>query len=267
MTRARRVHTFEQVVVIGGGCYGSWYATQLARAAEAGALHAKRVVVVDRDAECRVAVGLRDHAFRALPVELVVASWADFLDGWLGTGEAALAGHALVPSPLMPHVLLDWLVARAAERWPAHRVRIEPLATTPRMPWERAAPDGRHYVSFAEWMCPINCIEPALCPATGGPRSWSMPPAVRAYVNALPDTEVVRGPLLFQCEHRTHGVGMIDADCIARADDAVRAWGEAHRAGDAAQAGPDGPPLTEPLRVLVGTVSHCHGALGMLVVR
>ncbi len=233
--------------MIGGGCYGSWYTKQLLRAREAGALTVNEIVVVDRNPAC-AAVHARDAGvFTDAPLTIVTQPWANYLTAWLSVGEDALHGHALVPSPLMPHLLLDWLVARAVIRWPERRISVQPLGNAPRFPWERAAPDGRHYVSFAEWMCPVNCVEPALCPATGGPRSWSMPPALRAFVAAQPEATRLDGPLLFHCVHRTHGVGMIDAAPIARADEAIAALGR-----------------RRAVNVLVGTVSHCHGALGVL---
>ncbi|HTK46432.1 MAG TPA: hypothetical protein VL328_00460, partial [Gemmatimonadaceae bacterium] len=53
-TRARAEQRFGVVVVVGGGCYGSYYVRQLARAARAGAARWERLVVVDRDAACAV---------------------------------------------------------------------------------------------------------------------------------------------------------------------------------------------------------------------
>lgn len=247
LERRRPPLVFQRIVVIGGGCYGSWYTRQLARAYRSGALLADEIIVVDRNPTCRVQQACGAGEFSDVPITVVTSTWADYLTVWLAGGTQRLHGHALVPSPLMPHLLLDWLVARAAERWPERTVAVEALDAAPRIPWERAAPDGRHYVSFAEWLCPINCIEPVLCPATGGPRSWSMPPALRAYVAAQPPARELRGPVLFHCIHRTHGVGMIDADAVAAADADIAAWGS-----------------TSPVRVLVGTVSHCHGALGVL---
>jgi hypothetical protein len=256
---ARDLLRFNRIVVIGGGCYGSWYAGQLARATERGALAASEIVVVDRNPACKVAGLLADGAFDTLPLRLVHTTWDAYLAEWLGAGSDALAGDAMVPSPLMPHLCLDWLMARARARWPERTVRVAPLPRAPNMPWERAAPDGRHYVSFATWTCPVNCIEPARCPATRGTRDWSMPPALAAYVRdsatlgAEPegavtvDAPVLRGPVIFHCVHRTYGVGMIDAAGIAEADDEIARWGA------------DGP-----VSVLVGTVSHCHGALGVL---
>ncbi len=57
----------------------------------------------------------------------------------------------------------------------------------------------------------------------------------------------IHGPVIFHCTHRTYGVGMIDAAPIVQADLDVARWGT-------------GMDIT----VLVGTTSHCHGALGML---
>lgn len=237
---------FERIVVIGGGCYGSWYAQQLTRAVRNGALVAHDIVVIDRDPGCRVATRLADGAYRGAPVRLETGLWDAYLADWLGMGPSALAGHAMVPSPLMPHLCLDWLLARARARWPERTVEVRPMPVTPPTPWERAAPDGRQYVSFATWTCPVNCIEPAKCPATRDVRDWSMPVTIRR----LADREArLQGAAIFHCEHRTYGVGMIDADAIADAD---RLVAEAGRTG--------------PCNVLVGTVSHCHGALGVLSV-
>lgn len=248
--RKREVLSFDRIVVIGGGCYGSWYTQQLVRARSSGALTVNEIVVVDRNPACQVIQSRNAGSFRDVPLKVVTSTWADYLTTWLSADAQALQGHALVPSPLMPHLLLDWLVARASQRWPSRTTSVEPLKHAPRIPWERAAPDARHYVSFAEWLCPVNCVEPALCPSTGGPRSWSMPPALRAYVAAQPVGDRLDGPVIFHCLHRTHGVGMIDAAPVAEADAQIAQWG-----------------TDSSINVLVGTVSHCHGALGVLSVR
>ncbi|AMW05110.1 hypothetical protein GEMMAAP_10330 [Gemmatimonas phototrophica] len=235
---------FRRIVVIGGGCYGSWYTQQLTRAAQRGALSVQDIVVVDRDPHCRVATQLDQQHYTGAPVRVVVSTWDEYLAIWLAEGAPALAADAMVPSPLMPHLCLDWLIARARLRWPGRGMEVVPLPSVPPTPWERAAPDNRHYVSFATWTCPVNCIEPAKCPATRGPRDWSMPVAIGRMADREP---TLHGTAIFHCTHRTYGVGMIDAAAIARADEQLAQWGS------------DGPS-----RVLVGTVSHCHGALGVL---
>jgi hypothetical protein len=116
------------------------------------------------------------------------------------------------------------------------------------VPWERAAPDGTHYVSFATWMCPINCIEPDICPHTKGERDWSLAPTLTKYAETLRGASGAP-PLafFFKCTHRAYGVGMVDVASLVRANAAIGAAG-ARGAVDA----------------LVGTVSHCHGAVSWL---
>ncbi len=247
-TPPRAAQHFGRIVIVGGGCYGSYYVRQLGRAQRAGAADWEELVVVDRDSACPV--GQRSEE---LPprTRLAVAEWHDYFDGYLAqaSGDAARRRDAIVPSPLMPHLMADWLAERARSRWPDRRVRTEPLLAAPDVPWQRAGEDGTHYVSFAEWMCPINCIEPARCPHTGGPRNWSLPIAVREYVDAERAAGRLLSPLVFHCTHRTYGVGMIDVADVIDADAAVA----------------DGAARGEAT-FLIGTVSHCHGALRRLAI-
>jgi hypothetical protein len=75
-----------------------------------------------------------------------------------------------------------------------------------------------------------------------------MPPAVREFVAAERERGVtLAGPLLFHCVHRAFGVGMFDSGDLLAADAVV--------ATTAAQTA---------VQFLIGTVSHCHGALGRL---
>ena len=127
---------------------------------------------------------------------------------------------------------------------------MRPLDAPSGIPWQKRGADGTQYVSFAEWVCPVNCIEPALCPATRGERSGSMPPAVVAATEeARRNGRNLAGPVIFDCQHRAYGVGMFDTSAVVAGDEIVR------RAGEAGAA-----------EVLVGTVSHCHGALSVLAI-
>jgi len=242
---AATVQRYGDVVVVGGGCYGSYYVRQLHRAREAGALAWERLIVVDRDAECAVATA-------DLAVEFVCRDWTLFFNEYLGRvasrGAGTAARHAIVPSPLMPHLMSHWVVARARARWPGRDIKLAALEGALDVPWQRTGDDGTHYASFATWMCPINCIEPHTCPHTRGPRAWSLPPTVRAFV----ETERLRGrrlegPAILHCVHRAYGVGMFGVDEVLAADALVAETASAR-----------------PAEVLVGTVSHCHGALAIL---
>lgn len=233
---------YGSIIIVGGGCYGSYYVRQLRRARERGALTFDRVIVVDHDEECLVG---RE---RATDLELVVAEWTEFFASYLGGNPGD--DDAIVPSPLMPHLLFQWLEQRARERWPSRSVTIEMPAAMIGVPWQKEGGDSTRYVSFAEWMCPVNCIEPRICPHTREFRDWSLPPSVRAHVDAArAGGERVDGPAIFHCTHRAYGVGMIDVKDVIASERML---------ADSVESGAG--------RLLVGTVSHCHGALGVLVV-
>jgi hypothetical protein len=239
---------YDTIVVVGGGCYGAYYVRQLSRAAAARALSFRHLVVVDRDPACRVATAPPPEVDRSR-LQMVIDDWTSYFDGYLGAAtESPPNDDAIVPSPLMPHLMYQWLLRRARGRWPGRRVETRPLDPVPAVPWTRAAPDGTQYVSFAEWMCPVNCVEPARCPKTRGDRSWSLPPTVEAYVREeRARGHALSGPAIFHCTHRAYGVGMFDVCDVVAADRLVAAEG-----------------ATGASAVLVGTMSHCHGALNIL---
>jgi hypothetical protein len=232
------------VVIVGGGCYGTFYAAQLARARERGRAELRRVIIVDRDPDNRA----RRELGAAPDRVFVTQDWSEFFDDYLGAA-AAGADDYIVPSPHMPHLMFEWVRRRAAERWPARDVTVEPVPGEARTPYDRHAADHARYLSFAEWICPAHCIEPGTCPATGGPRDWEMSVAVTALAERLRQRgRPVAGPALFVCRHHVFGVGTFSVDQVLAGDRLV------------ASAGATGMPA----EVLIGTVSSCHGALNLL---
>jgi hypothetical protein len=233
------------VVIVGGGCYGRFYAGQLLRARERGAATWRRLLVVDRDPACRVAAELGGSA----GVELIVEDWGPFFDRYLASAtERAGSSDAIVPSPLMPHLMYEWLLRRARARWPGREVAPRPVPVGPGTPYDVAAPDGTRYVSFADWLCPTHCVEPAICPVIRAPRTWEMSEAMEALARRLDQTRPTAGPVLFTCRHRVYGVGMFDVAAVLEGDAAVARAGGGGGATD----------------VLVGTISACHGAVSLI---
>jgi len=241
------VHEF---VVVGGGCYGTFYARQLARAKARGVLTYERVRVVDRDPRCQVTRELATSPDRVLVAE----DWDTFFDSYLAAppprGPAAPPSY-IVPSPLMPHLMFNWLLRRARTVWPGREVTQQPLTEPVGTPYDTLAPDGTRYVSWADWLCPTHCIEPATCPVIRAPRMWEMSETAHAVVQRLSQAGEVFGPALFVTRHLTDGVGAFAVS------DAVAA------ATLLAETGASGRPSS----LLVGTVSACHGALGLLEVQ
>jgi len=236
-----------EVAIVGGGCYGTFYAGQLVRAAERGAVAYRRLLVVDHDPACRFAT----EVGRAGDRELVVADWGEFFDRWLGAASPPAPGDppdAIVPSPLMPHLMYDWLVRRARARWPGRRIERRPLPVGPGTPYDVAAPDLTRYVSFADWLCPTHCIEPAICPVIRAPRTWEMSEALERLTGELGRATPTAGPVLFVCRHRVYGVGMFDVASVLAGEALMAEAGETHPSVD----------------LVVGTVSSCHGAAALL---
>ena len=236
------------MVIVGGGCYGTFYASQLAKAKARGKTDYRTVIVVDRNADCRAHRELGDAPDR----EFATADWSAFFDEFLAVRPSGgPADDQIVPSPHMPHLMFEWVLRRARERWPGRGIRVLPVPGTFPTPYDRVAggPSETRYVSFADWICPTHCIEPALCPAIGAPRTWEMADAVRDLAERLhTEGRPVSGPALFVCKHEVFGVGMFAAEAV--------------RAGDrlVAETGATG----EPAEILVGTISSCHGALNLL---
>jgi len=235
------------VVVVGGGCYGTFYASQLAKAKARGKTEYRTVIVVDRDPDCQA----RRELSAAPDRRFVVADWTSFFDEWLS--DARRTTHdarddQIVPSPHMPHLMFDWVLRRARARWPERSVSVEPVPGTLATPYDRPGADQTRYISWADWICPTHCIEPALCPAIGAPRTWEMSDTVRGLAEQLRAAgRPVQGPALFVCKHQVFGVGMFAAEAVRAGDRLVE------------EAGARGPA-----EVLVGTISSCHGALNLV---
>jgi hypothetical protein len=232
-------------VIVGGGCYGRFYAGQLLRARERGAANWRRLLVVDRDPSCQVAreLGLWSG------VDLVVEEWSAFFDRYFASAPAQSdPPDTIVPSPLMPHLMYEWLVRRAHARWPDRLIESRPVPLGPGTPYDVAAPDGTRYVSYADWLCPTHCIEPAICPVIRAPRTWDMADGMEALAARLDRQRPTAGPVLFVCRHRVYGVGMFDVATVLGGDAVVE------------RAGASGAPTD----VLVGTISGCHGAASLL---
>ena len=234
-------------MIVGGGCYGTFYAAQLQKAKARGKAEFRSVLVVDRDPDCRARRELGDAPDRCF----VTQEWTAFFDEFFA---GRLAAHGapddhIVPSPHMPHLMFAWVLRRARTRWPGRDIGVAPVPDEVGTPYDRTAQDGTRYVSFADWVCPTHCIEPALCPAIAAPRTWEMSDAVRALGERLRAAgRPVAGPALFICKHQVFGVGTFTVDAVLAGDRLV------------AEAGAPGGPA----EVLIGTISSCHGALNLL---
>src|SRR5205823_3683929 len=112
--RLTGVVVMRDVMVIGGGCYGTFYAGQLAKAKARGRADYRCVVVVDRDPGCRARTELGEAPDR----RFVSRDWSAYFATALGGATRPRPDEPqdyIVPSPLMPHLMVEWVRARARE--------------------------------------------------------------------------------------------------------------------------------------------------------
>ncbi len=202
---------------------GSYHASQLLKAVRSGRLQEDRILVVDRDSSCLAARKLAG----ATGVGFEFSDWLVFLRRWL---KSAARADYLVPAPVAPHLLWEWLAAELGA------LPLEPPRDW-RLPYQQPGSRGEVFLSAAGWACPATCVEPEHCPVLHGPRDWDLSNLIAERAAALGYE-----PCVFRCVHLAAGVGAI----------AVRDILEAKSRAARAQ------------RVLVATTSHCHAAVGAL---
>ena len=227
--------------VVGGGCFGSQYVRWLLRARSRGMLQFEKIFAIDRDAQCR----LQREGPKDPSLEIVTSDWVDYLTRLLlAQGpQAPLAEDHWVPSPLSPHLLLLSFQRAAAQRRPELRFDVEPFVEEVPTPVRIPLVTGNLAVSFAEWQCPVNCIEPSTCPAIHAERTWDMLPALGDFFSRHPEAGSAH---VLQCRHFVHGVGTIPMGEILAAFNRMCSDLENPRVG----------------RIAVATVSRCHGLIG-----
>ena len=213
-------------IVVSGGEAGAFYVRQLRRAVAARKLDIDRIVVIDRDPACRAAAESAGDP----RVRIETAEWADWLAAHLG--EAGTEDH-FVPYHWAPHLLLGWLESELS-RSGAITKRGGDLAARG-LPFESTTSAGDRALSYASWICPPTCIEPAVCPHTKGPKDWSLAADLEA-----PASDGAT-PVVFRCVHLVYGVGTIPVGDILAARDRLCA-----------------PSGAEGHSCLVATSSHCH---------
>jgi hypothetical protein len=214
-------------IVISGGDVGAGYVRQLLRAVAAGRLETGRIDVVDRDPSCPAAAFADGGRVR-----LHVDDWAAWLARHLG---AAAPDAHLVPYHWAPHLLLGWLEDEV--RRAGGEATRQGGAAARGLPYEGDTADGARALSYADWVCPPTCIEPAACPHTRGPRDWSL----AADLEAPHPPDGCDDRVVFRCLHLVHGVGTVPVASILAARDRLVGG---LRAG--------------ARRYLVATSSHCH---------
>lgn len=233
-------------IIVGGGCFGSFYVRQLLRGADR--LRVRRIHVVDHNPDCQAKREFGDPLKD--PNGLLLfhrAEWGAFLFDYF---DRALKDHEAgkriddhyVPPTYAPHLLLDFMIEKASREFPDLLFSHPEMETTIGTPVDIPLAAGTRALSFATWTCPATCIEPPTCPHTRGPKDWDM----KTYLKGQVDSQHV-----FQCRHYAMGVGTIPVSDIL--EEYLKFRNEVGQAGTH--------------RTAVATVSSCHGLIGLVEAR
>lgn len=236
------------LLVIGGGCYGSYHARQLDRARQRGRLVSGDLILVDRDPDSPARTEFAGRpGFR-----FVTAEWIEFVGGWIESLPADTDAQ-VIPTPFGPHLMLDVLRRRAMAAAGSAAVRPADVGAFPATPVSMPGPGGAGYLSYATWTCPTTCYEPRVCPHTRALRDWEMDDAVFGWIRSRQGAAGrIDLTALFRCRHLAWGIAAWPARL------AVQAFRDLELTLAAARG--DG----RPRRLLVATVSSCHGIVGAL---
>lgn len=221
-----------KLIILGGGCWGHHHASGLLKAKAAGRAAFDSLVVVDRREDHRV----RD-AFGDRPeLHFATTDWSDFLVEQL---DELAPEDRIVPAPVAPHLFLEWLLSEASRHRPEHGWERVHLHRSFGTPFESLSDSGERFVSYAEWLCPPNCVEPLRCPAIKAQRTWEMPLAVMEYARDIGAT-----PIVLHSRQYAWGIAALPVGDLVEARERVLS-------GDSNL-------------FAVATVSACHGAIGAI---
>lgn len=248
-------------IVLGGGCFGTFYARQLLRAKN---LSFEKIIVVD-------VKGIKNpcQAFQELgegggKIQYVFSDWKEFFYPYLDQkiNEAAhgkVSRDHYIPPTFAPHVLMEAFLNILQKRFPEILIRPEPMSMVAdqklegqpstlikdkiQIPFHMLLPSGNLALSFSTWICPATCIEPPTCPVTRGPKDWDMKTKILESMQINTNVDYIS---VLQCRHLTMGVGTIPVQEIVN---------EYLKFQEVARV-----PGTHGLTM--ASVSSCHGLVG-----
>jgi hypothetical protein len=233
-------------VIAGGGAYGAHYIRKLLEAINLGKVELDEIVVVDRDADCRVAQIAEEEPI----VRLEATDWRSFADQ-VWANPVAWARDIWIPAPIAPHILAEWVIDRVEHLTQKTIVADTTPVELPALPFAQQHPDGRILLSHAPGRCPLDCIEPATCAITKDTRWWEMRDTLTALIAqgdfALEGDHVAMFFCRHHCDPSQHDVGGIPFTTICTETDRVCRVAE----GGVEEIG-------------VATFSSCHGVLTRL---
>lgn len=145
----------------------------------------------------------------------------------------------VIPDHTAPHVFLKLFLSLIEEK-KNFDCTIAPFNETFNLPLFKKLDSGIVALSFANWVCPLECEEPDICPMIENKRTWNFETYLKEH---LKDSENNTNHFFF-CEQYALGVGGIPMATL------LNEWKKLEG------------KLRDGFSFVVATYSKCHGIIG-----
>lgn len=228
---------YRHIHILGGHKLAVSYHDKISQAKAAGEIAYERLFCVTDDPKA--------YAFDHVPQTNIIAkSYSDFIEEVLSDPNPVSPRDTIVPDHTAKHVMLQVFLSHVARRLPNFKTELKPFAadfTTPFL--YKSENDAIWAMSYATWVCPPDCDEPAICPHIAESRTWDFFKTLPEAASQIATKSSVH---LFGCEPLVAEISHIR---LAKMAAELTAF-------DERLAGP------VPFTALVATHSRCHGILG-----
>ncbi len=178
-------------------------------------------------------------------ISCISENYAEFILSLIAADENETKNDLIVPDHTAKHVLLEVFMEIAKRTSPTAQVLLAPFEADFSPPFLKKGDNNSIWaMSYATWICPPDCNEPAVCPHIQNDRTWdfhvSLPELFKKFPKPLTSIH------LFGCSPLWGEISQISVSVIRQEIEKLR----------------EQLKKEKPLRVIVATHSHCHAILG-----
>ncbi len=230
----------DSIIILGGGCYGSLFFDRLKRGKKKGLVSYSYQIIVDRNERCQLKKEARQE-----DIIFYKADWIEFL---VKDYPKIMRGRDYLVLPCFgPHFIFQYIETKLKEHR-GYEMRLAVFKNEIGVPFEKDVENNK-YLSFAQWRCPVLCVEPPRCPAINKIRSWNLKDTLISYFKN--NKEIAEDNIfIFEIGNYTNGVAMIEAKRVVEAfEKLIRRINERFQT------------------FIIATVSKCHGVASLVELR
>lgn len=222
------IDSIKKIIVLGGHKLSCVYLKHILQAQNEGLIQFEEIVYIDENSACQ--------ARETFPqIKQIQKTYHDGLKNILNSESFSLDQSILIPDHTAPHVLFRLFLNLIEEK-----TKIIPFKEDLKLPFQHNAEVSA--LSYADWTCPMECDEPAICPAINDKRSWHFDRFFREFQN---NYQKNFSSHLFFCQQLAYGVAYLPLNLIKDEWEKLR------------------QSLKTQKRFCVATYSKCHGILGI----